>query len=309
MNAGMRVAVIGTGGIGGYFGGRLALAGHDVTFVARGEHLAAIGRHGLRVDSVVEDFVVPNPSATDDPTAVAPVDLVLLAVKTWQLADVLPALPSLVEGDAAVLTLQNGVETPARVAAVVGERAVLPGTAKIFAGISSPGVVTHVGGPASVSCGEWDNRRTDRLAGLVEAFRDAGVPTTVADDVWVELWSKLLFVEPLGALGTALDAPVGVLRTVHRELLGDAMAEVAALAAARDVRLPEGLVAGSLAFLDDQPEGATSSLQRDVLAGRPSELDAWTGAVVRLAGEVDLTVPVHRTLLAVITARHPGALG
>ena len=305
----VKVAVIGTGGIGGYFGGRLARAGNEVRFVARGEHLAALRRFGLRVDSVIEDFVVDDVSATDDPAGIGPVDLVLLAVKTWQLAEVVPRLPALMAEDTAVLTTQNGVETPDRVAAVVGERAVLPGTARIFASITAPGVVTHVGGPASLRFGEWDNRRSERLERIVQAFQDAGVDATVADDVWAELWTKLLVVEPFGVLGAALDGPLGVLRTQHRDLLGDAMTEVATLAAARGVALPDDLVDRSLVFLDQQPEGATSSLQRDVLADRPSELDAWTGAVVRLAYDTGgVPVPVHRTLLAVLVARHPRAL-
>jgi 2-dehydropantoate 2-reductase len=165
-----------------------------------------------------------------------------------------------------------------------------------------------VGGPASVRFGEWDSRRTQRLERLRDAFREAGVDATVPDDVWVEQWSKMLVVVPFGGLGAALDAPLGVLRTTHRDLLGDAITEVVAVAAAHGVALPDGIVPETLGFLDQQPEDATSSLQRDVLAGRPSELDAWTGAVVRLAGTVDVAVPVHRTLLATITSRHPRAL-
>ena len=307
-NGDVRIAVIGAGGIGGYFGGRLALSGHDVTFVARGDHLAAIRRDGLRVESVRGDFVVEDATATDDPAAVGVVDLVIVAVKTWQLDAALELLDPLVGAQTAVLTSQNGVEAPDRVAAVAGRDAVLPGAAKIFAMVTGPGVVTHVGGPATFAFGEWDGRRSDRAVRIRDAFTGAGVDATIADGIWPELWAKLVAIVPLGSLGAALDATVGELRTAHRGLLEAAMTEAAALAAARDVTLPADVVPTTLAFIDQQPDDATSSLHRDVVAGRPSELDAWTGAVVRLAAEAGVPVPVHRTLLAVVNRRYPEAL-
>jgi 2-dehydropantoate 2-reductase len=306
----MRFAVIGAGGIGGYFGGRLAASGHDVTFVARGDHLRAIKEHGLRVASVAGDFTVSPASVTDDASSIGAVDVVLVAVKTWQLDPVVAALPSLVGSDTAVVTTQNGVEAPGQVAAVVGERAVLPGIAKIFAFIEEAGVIRHAGGPASLAFAEWDNSSSGRVRRLRDAVTGAGAVTPVPDDIWAELWSKMLFVVPFGGLGAALDATVGELRTrpSWRALLEDAMGEVEALAKARGVRLPASVVSGTMAFVDDQPEGATTSLQRDVLADKPSELDAWTGAVVRLAAESGVEVPIHRLLLEVLTRQHPGAL-
>ncbi len=306
----MRIAVIGAGGIGGYFGGRLAASGHDVTFVARGDHLKAMRENGLQVASVAGDFTVSPASVTDDAASIGAVDIVLVAVKTWQLEPVLAALPSLMGSDTAVVTTQNGVEAPGQVAAVVGQSAVLPGIAKIFAFIEQPGVIRHAGGPASLAFAEWDNRSSERVQRLREAVTEAGAVTPVPDDIWAELWSKMLFVVPFGGLGAALDATVGELRTKPswRALLEDAMREVEALARARGVRLPASVVSGTMAFVDDQPEGATTSLQRDVLADKASELDAWTGAVVRLAAESGVPVPIHRLLLEVLIRQHPGAL-
>ncbi|MGW5238596.1 2-dehydropantoate 2-reductase [Monashia sp. NPDC004114] len=306
----MRIAVIGAGGIGGYFGGRLAASGHDVTFVARGDHLRALRENGLRVASVAGDFTVAPASVTDDAASIGAVDVVLVAVKTWQLDPVLAALPSLVGNDTAVVTTQNGVEAPGQVAAVVGQRAVLPGIAKIFAFIEEAGVIRHAGGPASLAFAEWDNTSSERVRQLREAITDAGAVAPVPEDIWAELWSKMLFVVPFGGLGAALDATVGELRSrpSWRALLEDAMREVEALAKARGVRLPASVVSGTMAFVDDQPDGATTSLQRDVLADKPSELDAWTGAVVRLAAESGVPVPVHRLLLEVLVRQHPGAL-
>jgi 2-dehydropantoate 2-reductase len=309
----MRIAVLGSGGIGGYFGGRLAASGHDVAFVARGDHLRAIREHGLQVTSVAGDFTVEPAHVTDDVTSIGVVEVVLLAVKTWQLPPVLESLPSLVGPGTAVVTTQNGVEAPDQVAAVVGRDAVLPGIAKIFAFIDGPGRITHAGGPASLAFDEWSTgpgSGSDRVTRLREAVTTSGAVSPVPDDIWAELWSKMLFVVPFGGLGAALDATIGELRSAppRRVLLQDAMREVETLARARGIRLPEQVVAGTMAFVDDQPADATTSLQRDLLEGRPSELDAWTGAVVRLAGESGVEVPLHRLLLEVLTSRHPGAL-
>ncbi|GAB3887115.1 2-dehydropantoate 2-reductase [Terrabacter terrigena] len=305
--------MLGTGGIGGYFGGRLAASGHDVTFVARGAHLEAIRGRGLQVASVAGDFTVHQATATDDPTTVGEVDAVLLAVKTWQLAPVLETLPSLVGAATAVVTTQNGVEAPEQVAAVVGRGAVLPGIAKIFAFIDGPGRVTHAGGPASLAFDEWEPRPggpSQRVARLREAVSASGAVSPVPDDIWAELWSKMLFVVPFGGLGAALAATLGELRgdPARRGLLQDAMREVEAVARARGIRLPEKVVDGTMAFVDDQPADATTSLQRDLLEGRRSELDAWTGAVVRLAAESGVDAPLHRLLLEVLRSRHPDAL-
>ena len=309
----MRIAVLGTGGIGGYFGGRLAAAGHDVTFVARGPHLAAIRDHGLVVTSVAGDFTVQPARVTDDVASIGEVDTVLLAVKTWQLVPMLEVLPGLVGPDTAVVTTQNGVEAPGEVATVVGRESVLPGIAKIFAFIESPGHVTHAGGPASLVFDEWSTlpgAPSARVTRLREAVTASGAVSPVPENIWAELWSKMLFVVPFGGLGAALDATIGELRSKpsSRALLQDAMREVEAVARARGVALPASVVAGTMAFVDDQPAGATTSLQRDLLEGRPSELDAWTGAVVRLASESGVDVPLHRLLLEVLTSRHPGAL-
>lgn len=306
----MRVAVIGTGGIGGYFGGRLAVAGHDVSFVARGAHLDAIRSHGLRVSSVSGDFGISPAQATDDPAEIGPVEVVLLAVKTWQVPAAAATLASLLSPDTGVITTQNGVEAPFQVAAVVGEGAVLPGTAKVFANIQEPGHIRHSGGPGSLALAEWDNRSSSRTDRLRTALVDAGIPSPAPADIWAELWAKLLFVEPFGALGAAFDEPIGQVRGIpaHRQLLEDAMREVEAVARSRGVALPERVVPESLAFIDGLPPDGTSSIQRDLHAGRPSELDAWTGAVVRLGAESGAAVPVHRVLLEVLKARYPDAL-
>lgn len=300
-----KVAVVGAGGVGGFFGGRLAAAGHDVRFVARGAHLEALRREGLGVESPDGDFTVRPVRATDDPDEIGTADFVLLTVKTWQLEDALRSLTPLVGPDTGVVTLQNGVEAPDRVAEVVGREAVLPGVAKIIARVSGPGRIQHVGGEGSVTFGEWDNRDSDRVRRLRAALADASVKSPVAGDVWAELWAKFLFVVPFGSLGAVTDSGFGVLRSRAgtRALLTDGMREIERLAEAAGVKLPEGVVAATLDFIDAQPDRGTSSLQRDILAGLPSELEDWTGSVVRLATRYGIPAPVHGVLYEVLRLR------
>lgn len=294
----MRIAIIGAGGVGGYFGGRLARAGNDVSFVARGEHLAALRRDGLRVRSVAGDFTVSPVRATDDPAEVGPTDAVLVATKTWQVAEACRAAAPLLGPDTVVVTLQNGVEAPAQAAEAVGRERVLPGVARIFSRVEAPGVVVHGGGPASVTFGEWEGPPTARVRRLREVLEAAGVAAATPDDVQADLWAKFLFVVPMGGVGALARAPVGVLRGMPetRRLLEEAMGEILAVARARGIGLPDDAVARTLGFVDAQPAEGTTSLQRDVAAGRPSELEAWCGAVVRLGAECGVATPLHRVM-------------
>ncbi|MEI5101132.1 2-dehydropantoate 2-reductase [Streptomyces sp. PmtG] len=307
------VAVLGTGGIGGYFGGRLAAAGHDVRFVARGAHLQALRRDGLRVDSAAGDFSVAPVRASDDTRDIGEVDYVLLCVKTWQLEPAVAALKPLVGATTAVVTFQNGVEAPERVAREVGRAAVLPGTAKIIAHLDGPGRVRHVGGPAALAFAEWDNGPSERVARLVSALTGSSVSAAAPADIWAELWAKFLFVVPFGGLGTVTNAPFGVLRSRPgtRRLLVEGMTEIQRLAQAHGVELPEDIVSTTLDFLDRQPAEGTSSLQRDILAGRPSELDAWNGSVVRLGERAGVPTPVNRYVYEVagVLAERAAAAG
>lgn len=303
----MRIAVIGAGGIGGYFGGRLAAAGHEVALIARGEHLAALRGDGLAVDSPNGDLALPASAftATDDTGEVGPVDVVLLCVKTWQFDDVLTTLPPLMGPDTAVMTLQNGVEAPVQVAEVVGRDAVWPGTARIIALLSGPGRVHHVGGAGLLTFGEWDGPRSERVEAFAAALKGADVAVELPADPWVALWSKLLFVATAGGLCATVEAPFGVIReqATTRALAAEAMAEVAAVAKADGVELPGDIVAETMAFLDRQPAQGTPSLHRDILEGKRSELDAWTGSVVRIGERTGTPTPVCRFIYGVLSAR------
>ncbi len=307
----VKLAVIGAGGVGGYFGGRLAAAGYDVTFLARGAHLVALLRDGLAVASVSGSFRVSPCRATDDPQRIGEVDAVLLAVKTWQLPSAIEAVNPLLGKETAVVTLQNGVEAPGQVADAIGRDAVMPGIAKVIAFLDGPGRVSHVGGPGSLVCAEWDNEPTARVQRLRAAFADSGIATSEPADIWVELWAKFLFVVPFGGLGAVTDAPFGVLRERPgtRDLLAAGMSEIEDVARAHGIALPPDIVAATMEFLDKQPSLGTSSLHRDIRDGLPSELDAWTGAVVRLGERTGTATPVHRVLYEILSlreARRPG---
>jgi 2-dehydropantoate 2-reductase len=299
----VRIGIVGAGGVGGYFGARLAAAGQDVAFVARGKHLEALKADGLVVRSPAGDLQLPV-QATSEPTEIGPVDYVLVCVKTWQLSDAIDAIRPLVGPDTAIVTVQNGVEAPDQVAEVYGRDAVLPGAAEVIAYVEGPGVIRHLGN-GKLNFGEWDNTATPRTGLLRDAFVAAGLQATVPDDIWAALWTKFLSVVPGGGLGTATGVGYGVLRTypATRRLLTEAITEIRDIALARGIRLAEDVVPRTLAWVDQLPADGTTSLQRDLIAGRPSELDAWTGAVVRLGAESAVPTPVNTFLFELAGAR------
>ncbi|MHC2995454.1 MAG: 2-dehydropantoate 2-reductase [Candidatus Atribacteria bacterium] len=291
----MRIAVFGVGGVGGYFGGRLAQAGEEIVFIARGEHLQALRTHGLRVDSVKGDFVLHSVQATDDPVKVGVVDVVLLGVKAWQVPEAAQAMRPMVGPDTCVVPLQNGVEAPAQLAAVLGAQHVLGGLAKIISFKVEPGHIRHAGAEPYVAFGELDNRLSERTERLCQAFRRAGVTVDIPLDIQAALWEKFLFIVSWGGVGAVTRAPIGVLRTMPeaRQMLEQAMHEIFTVALARNIALPENVIGKTMAFVDRLPPDGTASLQRDLVEGKPSELASWNGAVVRLGQEVGVATPLH----------------
>jgi 2-dehydropantoate 2-reductase len=298
----MRIVVFGTGGVGGYFGGRLALAGEDVTFIARGEHLRAIRTTGLRVDSRDGDFVIHPAKATDDVNDVGDVDLVIVGVKAWQVPEAARAMKPLVAKDTTVLPLQNGVDAAAQLVAELGPDAVIGGLCRIVSFVVEPGHIRHAGFKPSIIIGELDNRPTQRIKTIEHVFKRAGLEITIAADIQVALWTKLLFIASFSGVGAMANAPAGVVRKdpKWRAYIVSAMQEIYALAHARGIKLPADSVETVMAGVDALPEDATSSMQRDIAAGKPSELESQNGAVVRLAREVGVEVPTHELILRVL---------
>lgn len=291
----MRIVIFGTGGVGGYFGGRLAQAGEDVTFIARGEHLRAIKANGLKVDSTSGDFIINPAKATDDVKEVGDAELVVLGVKAWQVPDAARAIKPIVHANTTVLPLQNGVEAVPQLVDELGGDNVVGGLCKIVSFVVGPGHIRHAGFTPSIVIGERDDRRTDRIVTIAETFNHAGLETTIATDIQAALWMKFLFIASFSGVGAVANAPAGVVRSnpKWREQVISAIQEIYALARARGVKLPADAIATVMTAVDGLPADATSSMQRDIAAGKPSELEAQNGAVVRMARESRVDVPTH----------------
>lgn len=296
----MRIAVIGIGGVGGLFGGLLARGSHEVAFVARGEHLRVIQQEGLTVHADDEVWTVHPALATDDPAEIGPVDAVVLAVKTFQLEEAAARIAPLLREDTVVLPLQNGVEATALLTERLGEERVLVGLCGTLSWVVAPGRIRSLGGTHFLRFGEPDDRKSERVTRLHRAFVESGVRAEIPEDVHAALWEKFLFVVPVGGVGAVTRAPIGVTRALPetRALLRQAMQEIADLARAAEVRLREDIVPRALQFMDGLDPQGTSSLQRDLAAGRASELEAWNGAVVRLGRARGVATPIHAFLYA-----------
>ncbi|HMQ29665.1 MAG TPA: 2-dehydropantoate 2-reductase [Chloroflexaceae bacterium] len=307
----MRFAIIGVGGVGGYFGGRLAEAGHEVYLLARGAHLAAIRAEGLRVLSPLGDFTARPAGATDSPAKVGPVDVVLVGVKAWQLPEAAPSLAPLIGPATAVVPLLNGVEAAEIVAGAVGREHTMGGLCRISAALEAPGVIRHVGMEPSVVFGELDNSRTPRAEALLAALAGAGVRASIAADIAVATWEKFMLICAWSGLGAVTRAPIGVWRALPetRALAEQVVAEVAAVARARGVAVPPGAEAATLAFIDGVPPGGLASLQRDLVEGRPSELEAQSGAVVRLGRDAGVPTPASAFIYAALLPQERAARG
>jgi 2-dehydropantoate 2-reductase len=296
----MRVAIFGTGGVGGYFGGRLAQAGEEVIFIARGEHLRAIQTSGLRVDSLNGDFVINPATATDDVSEIGPVDLVIIGVKAWQVPEAARAMKPMVGPNTTVLPLQNGVDAVHQLESELGRKRVIGGLCKIVSFVLAPGHVRHAGFEPSIVIGELDNQSTDRIVQIEKIFNHAGVKTTIASDIEVALWMKFLFIASFSGVGAIANAPAGIVRTdpeLRAQMLR-AMKEVYELAHARNIKLPPNSIETVMAGVNALPEDATSSMHRDIAAGKPSELESQNGAVVRMALESGVEVPTHEFIYA-----------
>jgi 2-dehydropantoate 2-reductase len=307
----MRIAVVGTGGVGGYFGGRLAQAGEDVVFIARGATLSALRESGLEVESADGNFTIQPAQATDDTPTVGPVDAVLLAVKGWQVPDAIEAIRPLMGDETFIAPLLNGVEAPDQLAEAFGQRHVVGGLCGLFGSIVAPGHIRNVLPRPFISLGELDSTGSERIERLRDAFSRVGVQATIAADIRAALWEKLLFVGPFGGIGAATRAPIGVMRSLPetRALLQGAMAEIALTAQAKGVHVADDAIAKAFALIDGSPEQATASMQRDIMAGRPSELESQVGVIVRMARDARLDVPIHVTLYASLLPQERQARG
>jgi 2-dehydropantoate 2-reductase len=291
----MKIAIIGAGGVGGYFGGKIANSGHMVTFVARGEHFKAIRENGLKVLSISGDFIIDRVKVTDEIKNVGKVDLVLLAVKAWQVNEVARQIKDIAADHTTILPLQNGVMAAQELAAQLDKKNIVGGVCRIISKIEAPGIIRHFGVEPCITFGELDNQKTDRTAKIKELFDHAGIASLVADDIHVELWNKFIAICVSGLLAVTRST-YGMVRALKetRKMMNDLLCEIQEIALRSGIRLDDGVVEKTMQLIDSYPYESTSSLTRDVMEGRPSEIEYQNGTVVRLGEKYNIDVPVNR---------------
>ena len=305
----MRITIMGAGGVGGYFGARLAKSGCEVGFVARGTHLAAIRQNGLRVESQLGEIYLPEVRASDDPAAFGAPDFVFLCVKLWDTQPAVRVLAKVMGPQTAVLSFQNGVQKDDLLRKLLGEKAVMGGVAYIGAGIARPGVIRHTGTIQRLVFGELDGSRSQRAAALLEACTRAGIDAELSADIRRAIWEKFVFIVGLSALTSATRKTVGPVRSnaPTRALLLEIMQETVAVGRAHGVKLPADYAQKRLAFVDSLPVEMTSSMHNDLEAGKRLELDWLSGGVVELGREVNVPTPMNRAVSAILALYANGA--
>ncbi len=297
----MKIAIFGSGGVGGYFGGRLAHAGQDVTFIARGEHLAAITESGLRVDSIGGDFVVHPTKATDSPQSIGRVDLIILATKAWQLDSAIEQMKPLVGEGTMVLPLLNGMEHMDTLLTAFGREHLLGGLCRISAFVAGPGHIRHVGVPPFIAFGELDNSKSARVDSLKEMFSALnGITVDTPTDINVAMWEKFIFISGTSGVGSFTRQTIGQFRAnpETRAMLFNALNETAAVARARGAALSESFVTDTMKRIDTIQPDVMASMQKDIMEGRPSELNEQTGAVIRMGRAAGVPTPTHEIIYA-----------
>jgi|WetSurMetagenome_2_1015567.scaffolds.fasta_scaffold00126_31 2-dehydropantoate 2-reductase len=290
----MKIVIMGTGGVGGYYGALLARAGQDVTFIARGEHLRAIRQNGLRIKSVNGEFTVFPAAATDCPADIGVVDLVIFATKTYQTEDAVRLIRPVIGKDTVIVPLQNGIDSVERIGAIVGMLHMLAATTWIYSAVEAPGIIGHYSKFGRIAIGEIDGSDTPRLQAVYETLRTSGTEIELSHEIQKRIWTKFAFISAISAVGCLTRAAIGEFRDVPetRALLAAAIAEVAAVAGSKGIELDAGIVDTTMAFIDSNPPDMKPSMQRDVEAGRLSELESMVGVIPRFGRLGHLPTPV-----------------
>lgn len=299
----MKIAILGSGGLGGYFGGRLAAGGSDVTFVARGAHLAALRRDGLRIASPLGDLHLPEVKAVDSIDAAGPVDLVLIGVKLWDTQAVAESLRPAVAAGAAVVSFQNGVQKDDILREHLPAQAVMGGVSYIAAKIAAPGVIEHGGTLQRLVFGEYGGAPSDRVQAFLAACTGAGIDAEASDAIERLIWEKFVFLVGLSGTTSLYGGPIGPIREDpgKRAFLLDVLREVVSVGRAKGVDLPETFAEDRLRFCDTIPATMTSSMQVDLERGNRLELPWLSGAVADLGGELGVPTPANRKIVEALT--------
>lgn len=305
----MKILVMGSGGVGGFYGGRLAHAGCDVTFVARGAHLEAMRRNGLVIENKTQgDIRLPQVKATDDPATAGQVDLVLIAVKLWDTEAAARAVKRNVGPNTAVLSLQNGVIKDDILRAELGEEAVIGGVGYVATHIARPGVILQTGALQRAVIGEYDGRRTPRVEALLEVLLRAGIEAEIAADISRTLWEKYTFLVGLSGTTATMRMPIGPIRSnlQTRAFLLEIMKETVAVGRALGVALPENYAEDRLRFADSIPADMSSSMHHDLEQGNRLEVEWLSGGVVQLGARVGVPTPANRAVWDILTLHAQG---
>ena len=308
----MKIAMMGSGGVGGFFGGRLAKAGYDVTFIARGAHLAALRDKGLTIESEAQgDIHVSKVKATDDPANVGPVDIVVLSVKLWDTESAAHAIKPMVGPATGVVSLQNGVIKDDILKSVLDPKHVMGGVGYVATHISRPGVIHQVGTMQRIIVGEYDRRETDRARFLHKALLDAGVTAELSPDIRRAIWEKYVFLVGLSATTTSMRTTLGPIRSnpQTRAFLLDIMREVVAVGRALGVALDADFAERRLAFADSLPADMTSSMHHDLERGNPLEVEWLSGGVVQLGKKAGVPTPANRAVWDILALHAAGRAG
>lgn len=305
----MKIAMMGSGGVGGFFGGRLAKAGYDVAFVARGAHLAALRAGGLTIENEPQGNIhVPRVKATDDPASIGPVDLVILSVKLWDTEAAARAIAPMVGPETGVLSLQNGVIKDDILRRHFGAERVMGGVGYVATHISRPGVIHQTGTMQRVVVGEYDGRASERARALHEALAASGVKAELSPDIRRAIWEKYVFLVGLSGSTTTMRHPLGPIRSNPRSraFLHDLMREAVAVGRAQGVALPADFADDRLAFADSLPVDMTSSMHHDLERGNPLEVDWLSGGVVQLGEAAGVPTPANRAVRDILALQAAG---
>jgi len=298
----MKIVIMGTGGVGGYYGAMLAKQGHDVTFVARGAHLKAIQEKGLQVKSIFGDFHLRPAKATDNPAQIGPVDLILICTKTYDTDESVQKIKPIVGKETTVLSLQNGVDAVERIGKVVGADHIVAGATWISSAVEAPGVIKHVSDFRRVVIGELNGQRTPRVEAIYDAFKQTGVAIELSENILKILWTKFVFISSASGFGSLTRLPMAEFRNIPetRALIISLMHEVEAVARAQGVALDANVVEQALGFMDNAGPHIKASMQLDVESGHRTEIESMIGVINHKGRELGVPTPVADAIYALI---------
>ena len=290
----MNIVVIGAGGVGGYFGGKLAQAGFDVTFIVRGETLEAIKTNGLQVKSINGNFVV-HPKATNSLSEINNPDLIVLGVKSWQVDEIAVQLKSVVTEHTMILPLQNGADNADRLRSILPKQNVLAGLCKIVSKIEAPGVINHFVFEPEIVFGEYDNSLSKRIREVKKVFDKARFKNKISENIHLDIWKKFLFITTISGVGALTRSVFGVIRANEelRKIMYQTANEIVAVANAKGIALTNDDIEMTLKVIDDLDYSTTASMQRDIMEGRPSELENFNGYIVKMGKELQIPTPIN----------------